>query len=229
MTICLELSENTKHDLIHAMSSMNLSSKNTCAIVKIQSIVRMYLKYKFMLIPSALYQTKIWRQQRSWYATGKSNECEIYQIRMIEQIIHQKWVKTQDRIHMRKLLISPKKYPMRYDDGFEYTETFDGIQYANNKTIYYNLKFVCGAGGAQTRTLREVYHFIESQLKLLLESDDPNIYFVNILDGNESYKAMSKFNYLLTNKQYTKIKKNIFIGDLASFQIYYSSFSSLSI
>ena len=54
-------------------------------------------------------------------------------------------------------------------NGFEFTEDFDGkvIMKTHNKiniTIYFNLKFCCDAGGAQTRTLREVYHFIKCQI-----------------------------------------------------------------
>jgi hypothetical protein len=49
---------------------------------------------------------------------------------------------------------------MLNDDGYEYSENFDGLILKNNNKFYFNLKFVCGNGGAQTRTLREIYHFI---------------------------------------------------------------------
>lgn len=197
----------------------NLAINNEKYIIKIQSIVRMYLVYKKILIPSAKYQTKNWRKNRSWYSTGKRNECEIYQIKLIELITNNKLLKTFDRINIESITISDKFNPIRYADGYEYTENFDGIQKINNKKIYYNLKFVCDSGGAQTRSLREVYHFIKLQIKILKQIN--NIYFINILDGDQSYKAMDKFNYLIQKNK--SIQKNIFIGDMNLFQIYWSS------
>ena len=45
-------------------------------IIIIQKYVRRYLIKKNILIPHSIYQTKNWRKSRSWYNTGKSNECE---------------------------------------------------------------------------------------------------------------------------------------------------------
>lgn len=190
-------------------------------IIKIQSIIRMYLEHRKILIPNALYQTKNWRKARNWYKTGKSNECELYQIKQIENITNSKLTKTLDRIHMSKLILTSQKNPLKFNDGFEYSETFDGIQKNNTNILYFNLKFVCDSGGAQTRTLREVYHFIESQLKLLIKLDSNNIKFINILDGDTCYKAMNKFNYLLNCDEYINIKKYVFIGDMNRFQSLY--------
>ncbi len=86
---------------------------------------------------------------------------------------------------------------------FEWTENFDGCQ----ENIYFNLKMVCGTGGAQTRTLREVYHFILTQLKYLEKEPNSNIYFVNILDGEESCRRIKLFP---THKQ-------IFVGSLSEY------------
>ena len=61
------------------------------------------------------------------------------------------------------------------------------------KTIYYNLKMICGSGGGQTRTLRQVYHFISAQQRHLKQEPSSKLFFVNILDGNECYKKMKLF------------------------------------
>ena len=38
---------------------------------------------------------------------------------------------------------------------------------------------------------------------------------------------MRKFNYLLNKPEYSEIKKNVFIGDMYDFQIFWSSTLSL--
>ena len=115
------------------------------------------------------------------------------------------------------------------DNGFELTEDFDGIikNLPNMNEYYFNLKMVCDSGGAQTRTMREVYHFIYNMLEYLLKYNIKNQYFINILDGDCSYKYMRKFNYLLNKPEYSEIKKNVFIGDMYDFQIFWSSNLSL--
>jgi len=72
------------------------------------------------------------------------------------------YYKTDERIHMETMIIQKNKHP----DSFEWTENFDGYIIINDKKYYFNLKFVCDQGGAQTRTLREVYHFIKCQSQI---------------------------------------------------------------
>ena len=104
-------------------------------------------------ITPASQQTKDWRKQCPWYHGGKHNECEIYQRHLVECITTHPCVKTDIRINLRDKQLYNKKYPMKDVDGFDYTEDFDG----NILDKYYiNLKMICDAGGAQTRTLREV-------------------------------------------------------------------------
>ena len=74
-------------------------------------------------------------------------------------------------------------------------------------------------GGSQTRSLREVYHFITTQLNYLKQ----NILFINILDGDESYRNMDKFKYLLSKPDYLTIK-NIFVGDMKTFYDWFNIF-----
>lgn len=52
---------------------------------------------------------------------------------------------------------------------------------------------------------KEVYWFIEGQLKILKENKNINIYFVNILDGDEAYNGMKKFNYIKNLPEYTNM------------------------
>ena len=62
-----------------------------------------------------------------------------------------------------------------------------------DKDFYFNLKIICNSGGAQTRYMRNVYHFMNNQLDHLSKYEYLNkkIYFINILDGNECYKHLS--------------------------------------
>ena len=127
-------------------------------------------------------------------------------------------MKTYDRFYMRTYEIISIIHPMKKIDGYEYTENFDGLLIKNNNKYYFNLKFVCDKGGAQTRTLREVHHFIKYQLLYLIKYNNSNIYFINILDGDESYRNIDKFNYLLNEEEYKEVKKYVFIGSLYDFQ-----------
>ncbi len=194
------------------------NNKQLKSIILIQKIYRGYLIRKKILIPSSYYQTKNWRTNRNWYNNGKQNECEKYQIELIEKIIKTKLLKTDDRINIETINITTNKNPMKNKDGYEYTENFDGKIIKNNINYYFNLKFVCDNGGAQTRTLREVYHFIKYQLEFLLKNKLNNIYFINILDGDTSYNSMNKYLYLTNKEKYKNVIKYVFIGSLYDFQ-----------
>lgn len=54
-------------------------------ITIIQKYIRGYLIRKYTLIPQSYYQTKNWRKNRKWYINGKFNECENYQVELIEK------------------------------------------------------------------------------------------------------------------------------------------------
>ena len=117
--------------------------------------------------------------------------------------------KTNVRINLRKNTLNEISHPNKNNDGFDYSEDFDGVQCVNNKKIYINLKCIVGKGGAQTRSLREVYWFIEGQLNILKNVND--VYFVNILDGDEAHSCMSKFEYILELPEFSSVKQNISI------------------
>lgn len=169
-------------------------------------------------------QTKEWRKSQKWYTSGKSNECEIYQRKLIEFITQQNCIKSLKRINIETLEIKDNVRPLKNMNGFEWTENFDGYQ-SEPFNIYYNLKMVCDSGGAQTRSLREVYHFVKTQLEYLLNVRTTDVYFINILDGNESYKHKDKFSYLKKNIKYDDIAKYVFIGDMLEFSQWYRDLS----
>jgi len=69
---------------------INNNHKNIKQILIIQKNVRRYLTHKYILISPSFYQTKNWRKNRKWYKNGKSNECEKYQINLINLINNNK-------------------------------------------------------------------------------------------------------------------------------------------
>jgi hypothetical protein len=163
-------------------------------------------------------QTKKWRTNQSWYINGKKNECELYQLRIIETLTKKPLIKhTNLRFNIIDYTLSKITKPNNKDNGFEYTEDIDAKQTINDITLYYNLKMCCDKGGAQTRTLREVYHYILCQLEYLLINDISYIYFINILDGDECYRNIHKFNYLFNIPKYNSIKKYVFIGNMKQY------------
>ena len=176
---------------------------------------------KLINVLSAKRQTAKWRTAQIWYNTGKSNECEIYQLKKLSKILDKRAISTKTNLRMNILTYEIKmvKNPLKQLDGFDWTEDFDGIAKKDGKTIYINLKFVCGAGGAQTRSLREVYHFIICQINHIKKFNDKHTYFINILDGDESSKHMQKYinliNLLLPNNNH------IFCGCMFEFQKYW--------
>jgi hypothetical protein len=120
--------------------------------------------------------------------------------------------KTHIRINIRTKQLEYLVCPNKKENGFDYTEDFDGLQKVEDKLIYINLKCVVGKGGSQTRTLREVYWFIEAQIHTLSDK----VYYANILDGDEAYAVMDKFEYILRMGG-PDIKQKIYVGDLAGY------------
>jgi hypothetical protein len=122
--------------------------------------------------------------------------------------------RTNMRIDLRDgTLVNMTRLPKK--EKFEYTENFDGIQLLNGKTIYINMKFVSGEGGAQTRTIQNVYSFVKGQLASLLKGND--VYFANVLDGDKADKSMVCFEYLLSQKEFSSITNRVYVGDLKSY------------
>jgi hypothetical protein len=123
--------------------------------------------------------------------------------------------KTHTRINLRTNSLKDISHPNTRDDGFDYSEDFDGIQSVKEKNVYINLKCIVGKGGVQTRSLREVYWFVEGQLKTLKSVE--NVYFANILDGDEAHFTKTKFEYLLNLPEFDKVKNRVYVGDLKEY------------
>ena len=160
--------------------------------------------------------TKEKRQQLFGIVAGGagSRKPEDYQRRKIIEGTGLECPKTNTRINLRIKQLQDIAYPNIKKDGFDYTEDFDGVQTIHSKTIYINLKCIVGKGGSQTRSLREVYWFIDGQMNIT-----DAVYFANILDGDEAHACMPKFNYLLQN---LKNKDKIYVGDLKGYFRWFS-------
>lgn len=148
---------------------------------------------------------------------GGANSCapEHYQRKVISEKTGIPCKKTNTRINLRTHLLAEISQPNRRNDGFDYSEDFDGAQKHGAQTVYINLKCIVGAGGSQTRSLREVYWFVEGQLNVLKNVD--NVVFVNILDGDEADKAMKKFDYLVNLPEFSMVKDKVYVGDLRGY------------
>jgi len=165
---------------------------------------------------------------------AESMKPENWQREMIEKYTRTPCPKTNFRINLRTHKMENIKNPNTKADGFDYSEDFDGCQIIPGQTenkVFINLKCIVGQGGAQTRSLREVYWFIEGQLQTLINhsrqtsqpgqsiqnANNSNICFANILDGDCCNKFMTQFNYLLNRPEYVAVKNNIFVGDLYTY------------
>ncbi len=156
-----------------------------------------------------------------------SRNPEIFQRKKIEEGTGLPCPKTNMRINLRSNTLKNIAFPNRKDDGFDYSEDFDGCQTYKDKKIYINLKCIVGAGGAQTRSLREVYWFVQGQLDILKNGTEPTTYFANILDGDEAHSTLEKFQYLLSLPEYASIKDKVYVGDLKGYFPWFNKLASL--
>ena len=123
--------------------------------------------------------------------------------------------KTNIRINKRRRVMVEIPHPMRHDDGYDYTENFDGMQIIGDRCVFYNLKCVVGTGGSQTRTLRdECAPFVEAQLQYLLAHPEDTALFVNVFDGDEAADAMRHFAYIKALPEYAPVTERVYVGDL---------------
>jgi hypothetical protein len=169
--------------------------------------------------------------------SGGAGACkpEKYQRTNIENGTGLKCSKTNIRINLRTQTLKDVAHPNKLNTGFDYTENFDGVQMISGSVpVYINFKSIVGKGGGQTRSLREVYWFIYGQMQVLTrisrESESRvekmDVYFANILDGNEAHAAMPKFEYLTSLPEFNGlpfIKNNIYIGDLKGYFEWFKS------
>ena len=161
--------------------------------------------------------TKEIRQQCFGHIAGGagSRGPEDFQRNKIQEGTQYPCVKTNTRIHLRTFQLTDIAHPNTFPNGFEYSEDFDGVQCIQGNTIYINLKCIVGKGGAQTRSLREVYWLVEGQLHALKNLS--NVYFANILDGDEAHHSFTKFDYLLNLPEFQATKQYVYVGDLRGY------------
>ena len=159
--------------------------------------------------------TKDVRQAHFGQVAGGSGSSspEKYQRQMIVEGTGAPCPKTNTRINLRTNQLVELSHPNTQKDGFDYSEDFDGLQRFGEKKVFVNLKCIVGKGGSQTRSLREVYHMMEGQLRICQTTE--HVYFANVLDGDESNYSMPKFEYLLN--EYTDVKPRVYAGDLKGY------------
>lgn len=149
---------------------------------------------------------------------GSSTKHETYARKTIEQGTGKPCPPTSMRINKRTNEMVEIAHPMKNDNGFDFTENFDGKQVFGQTTAWVNLKSVVGTGGSQTRTLRdECYPFVDAQLNFLLKSKKTDMYFANIFDGDEAAAKKKMFDYLLTLPEFAGVKKYVYVGDLLGY------------
>lgn len=210
------------HTKVKCLTSSSSPTRSPSVSPKIKTIKISPKKY-IIKCPSSVIEgrliTKEKRQEIYGNVAGGSGSMgpENQQRRFIEEGTGVKCLKTNYRINLENHKLVEIAHPNKQDDGFEYTENFDGIQSYEEKKVYINLKCVVGNGGAQTRSLREVYWLTKGQLEYLLKNNESDLFFANILDGDESYKCMRKYNYLLSKPQYKDIKDKVYTGDLKNY------------
>jgi hypothetical protein len=144
-----------------------------------------------------------------------SMEPEKFQRSMIEKGTGLSCKKTDTRINLRTNTLRDVPHPNKEIDGFDYSEDFDGQQDIKGAKVLINLKCIVGKGGAQTRSLREVYWFVEGQFHVL--KADPTVHFANILDGDEAHAVLPKFQYLANLPEFVPLRNRIYIGDLKGY------------
>ena len=184
--------------------------------IKVKSVMKKEMSCPKDVIAGSLI-TKDKRHDLYGQVAGGSGSRapEDFQRSKIEEGTGLKCVKTNTRINLRKNTLNEISHPNKNDNGFDYTEDFDGVQGLKDKKVYINLKCIVGKGGAQTRSLREVYWFVEGQLNILKTTE--NVCFANILDGDEAHSCMSKFEYLLGLAEFSSVKEKVYVGDLKGY------------
>jgi hypothetical protein len=129
--------------------------------------------------------------------------------------------KTNIGINLRTKMLVKIDHLDTKDDSFDYSENFYGVQVINNIKIYINLKYIVGEEKDQDSLLRETYRFIKGQLKVLQTNKD--IFFANILEGDEPSFYMPKFEYLLSLPEFQSVKSNVYVGDLRRYFLWVNS------
>lgn len=162
--------------------------------------------------------TKEWR--RSVIAGGEnmggaiSSKVEKWQRLCMEKITGEKCKKTNLRLNLATSELKKVSRPSYEPDEFEWTEDFDGEFHVDGTRYLVNFKMIVGTGGAQTRSMREVYHFVKCQEAHLKSTSHRNTKFLNILDGDSVGAKMEVMRKARTDAY----SDRIFIGDTYLFK-----------
>lgn len=194
-------------------------------INNIKNEIYIYIMYSNKdIIPGHLITKNMRNFMFNCSVTGKNSmKLEKYQLKNIKDITKNEVIRTNLRINKYNLELKENNQPFyNSNDGFDWTENFDGNQFINNKLLLYNLKMISGEGGAQNRSLTIVSYFLETQLNYLLKNKSSHIYFINIIDGDTMFKKRNHYDNILS--RYDKsILNYIFFGDLYDFKNWYLS------
>ena len=101
---------------------------------------------------------------------------------------------THLRCNLQTGEIRELKRVMHLDHFHVWTEDFDGMVEEDNSL--WSLKMIPEAGGAQTRSIREVAHHIEACIKNITEQHSDNN-FVFVLDGEQILKYKDRMINLI--------------------------------
>jgi len=222
-----DLNKLSKKDLVKKCISKGLPKSGTINKLINRLLNPLFNKKhisEFSSTPSKEH-TKAWRKSQSWYVSNcKSSRCEKLQRATIEHITKKNCPKSDNlRLNKRTLELQRNCNPLTSIDGYDLTEDFDGHQVHDDLEYLYNFKMVCDKGGSQTRTLRdETYDFVETQLKYIAKNPDTKYVFINILDGDESYKNKDKFTKHLF-KYYPDQKNKCLVLDTNEFKNWYEA------
>jgi hypothetical protein len=194
----------------------HITPRTTCTNQSIPHSVKMPIHCPEDVIAGSLI-TKEQRQEVFGQVGGGagSRGPEVYQRQKIVEGTGYDCPKTNTRINLRTNTLKELAHPNKKPDGFDYSEDFDGVQTVKDAKVYINLKCIVGKGGVQTRSLREVYWFVEGQMHVLHHVE--NVYFANILDGDEAHAVMNKFEYLLALPEFAGVNKKVYVGDLKGY------------
>ena len=166
--------------------------------------------------------TQVWIQQNITNGQplggGNTTWLENWQRCTLESIINACVPKSD---HLRFNVINATLQPMRQfhdqTQPFAWTEDFDGMFIRNGQRYLVNFKFTNNGGGQQNRTMRELYHYIRTQVDYLNNNPDCDDIILNILDGDALSPNIQHFQLILNGLD-QGIAGQIFIGDTYTLQ-----------
>lgn len=110
----------------------------------IQKSWRGYIQRRKPQIVPSMYHTKYWRRNQKWYKNGKHNECELYQLKCIDNLFNmtkKKIIKqkTNERLNFENNSLINISNVFNSINPFSFTENFD-YKIICDKTYYFIIK-----------------------------------------------------------------------------------------